>query len=599
MRVELYGCPQECKAALGMENGKILDGQISASSEHSSSLAAIHGRLHYQGPQGNDGAWAASTNDFHQWLQIDLGSQFFKVKGVATQSRQNVMQYVTKYKLQYSNNGLNFKFYREEGSYENKLFIGNSDKNNVVSHDLNPPIRARFIRFRPREWFKHISMRVELYGCQVCRDGLGMESGAITDGQISASSEWDANHSAAQGRLHLQPSNNLQGCWSAALNDGNQWLKVDLGTVYTAVTRVATQGRNGTSYRQWVTKYKLQYSDNGENFKYYTEEGQNTHKVFTGNTDHDTVVSRDLYPPIRVRYIRFRPVSWEGHISMRVELYGCQECQESLGVETKKIPDDQLTASSKLNDNLAPKFGRLYLEEKLPHQEGSWAALHNDTNQWLQVDVGSYYVKVTRVATQGRNGSDQWVTQYRLQYGDDVANLQRYKEYNQDIEKVFDGNTDADTVVSHDLVPPIRARYVRFLPGGWHIHISMRVDLYGCEECQEALGMENGVILDEKITVSSQYAERTGPARARLYIENTFGTGGWVPTLQDANPWLQIDLVSQYRVTHVATQGRYHDELSIWVIKYKLIYRSEGEYFKYYKEEGQTTEKVKIFMAIF
>ena len=111
--------------------------------------------------------------------------------------------------------------------------------------------------------------------------------------------------------------------------------------------------------------------------------------------------------------------------------------------------------------------------------------------------------------------------------------------------------------------------------------------------------MENGVILDEKITASSQYAERTGPARARLYIENTFGTGGWVPTLQDANPWLQIDLVSQYRVTHVATQGRYHDELSIWVIKYKLIYRSEGEYFKYYKEEGQTTEKVKIFMAIF
>lgn len=47
-------------------------------------------------------------------------------------------------------------------------------------------------------------------------------------------------------------------------------------------------------------------------------------QVFTGNTDRDTVVSRDLYPPIRVRYIRFRPVSWEGHISMRVELYGCQ-----------------------------------------------------------------------------------------------------------------------------------------------------------------------------------------------------------------------------------------------------------------------------------
>ena len=34
-----------------------------------------------------------------------------------------------------------------------------------MSHDLNPPITARFIRFRPVSWVKHISMRVELYGC--------------------------------------------------------------------------------------------------------------------------------------------------------------------------------------------------------------------------------------------------------------------------------------------------------------------------------------------------------------------------------------------------------------------------------------------------
>ena len=32
-------------------------------------------------------------------------------------------------------------------------------------HDLNPPIKARYIRFRPTAWHQHISMRVELYGC--------------------------------------------------------------------------------------------------------------------------------------------------------------------------------------------------------------------------------------------------------------------------------------------------------------------------------------------------------------------------------------------------------------------------------------------------
>ena len=44
-------------------------------------------------------------------------------------------------------------------------FDGNTDKNNVVYHDLNPPITARYIRFLPVEWEDEISMRVELYGC--------------------------------------------------------------------------------------------------------------------------------------------------------------------------------------------------------------------------------------------------------------------------------------------------------------------------------------------------------------------------------------------------------------------------------------------------
>jgi len=41
------------------------------------------------------------------------------------------------------------------------------DQNTVVYNDLNPPISARYIRFRPTAWNKHISMRTEVYGCQV------------------------------------------------------------------------------------------------------------------------------------------------------------------------------------------------------------------------------------------------------------------------------------------------------------------------------------------------------------------------------------------------------------------------------------------------
>jgi len=99
-----------------------------------------------------------------------------------------------------------------------------------------------------------------------------MEKGAIFDGQISASSHLDANHAAKQGRLHCKA-----GSWSAGKNDLHQWLQVDLGSQYTKVTRVATQGRYDHPF--WVTMYKLQYSNDGVNFQYYREQGQTADKV--------------------------------------------------------------------------------------------------------------------------------------------------------------------------------------------------------------------------------------------------------------------------------------------------------------------------------
>ena len=46
--------------------------------------------------------------------------------------------------------------------------------------------------------------------------------------------------------------------------------------------------------------------------------------------------------------------------------------------------------------------------------------------------------------------------------------------------QVFEANSDRDTIVSHVLTPRFRARYVRFVVLNWHVHISMRVELYGC-----------------------------------------------------------------------------------------------------------------------
>lgn len=107
-----------------------------------------------------------------------------------------------------------------------------------------------------------------------------MESGAILDTQITASSVHDDRYAASYGRLHFQHHNNEMGAWAADRNDNQQWLQIDLGSEYFSVTRVATQGRNSNpGVQQWVTKYKLQYSDDGAIFQYYREQGKNTEKV--------------------------------------------------------------------------------------------------------------------------------------------------------------------------------------------------------------------------------------------------------------------------------------------------------------------------------
>ena len=108
-----------------------------------------------------------------------------------------------------------------------------------------------------------------------------MESGVITDGQISASTEYNSNHAAIQGRLNFQHYPGKAASWCAGSKDVNQWMQVDLGNRYTKVTRVATQGRS--DYSQWVTKYMLQYSNDGVNFHDYKKRYHTTYKVNTAN----------------------------------------------------------------------------------------------------------------------------------------------------------------------------------------------------------------------------------------------------------------------------------------------------------------------------
>ncbi|XP_078572332.1 lactadherin-like [Branchiostoma floridae x Branchiostoma japonicum] len=156
---------------------------------------------------------------------------------------------------------------------------------------------------------------------------LGMRSGAIPDSHITASST-HPHCPTSKARLHSVQTDRSQDGWAAAWCagsgqiDANQWLQVDLGTE-TKVAGVITQGRGGNSAQQRVTSYKLGFSTDGSTWHTYTD-NLGRQKVFSGNYDDNTEVRHLLDSAITARYVRFMPQTWNGWISMRLEILGLE-----------------------------------------------------------------------------------------------------------------------------------------------------------------------------------------------------------------------------------------------------------------------------------
>ncbi|XP_048587362.1 lactadherin [Nematostella vectensis] len=159
---------------------------------------------------------------------------------------------------------------------------------------------------------------------------------------------------------------------------------------------------------------------------------------------------------------------------------GCVFNQYPLGMEDGRIPDSSITASSFHDSHMSPYYGRLNNQPVSGQHNGAWAALNEQTGEYLQVDLGRV-MRVTHVATQGRpQGSSQWVTEYSVEYSLTGDQWQSFQDEN-GVIKVFPGNSDKTTVVKHEFFPVIKARFVRIVVRAWHGHITMRAEFYGCE----------------------------------------------------------------------------------------------------------------------
>ena len=85
-------------------------------------------------------------------------------------------------------------------------------------------------------------------------------------------------------------------------------------------------------------------------------------------------------------------------------------------------------------------------------------------------------------------------------------------------------------------------------------------------DCKKPLGLQNGKILDKQMKASSaKWISEPNCCKAKFARLNR--TGRWLPKLDDPNKWIKIDLVDNYTVTGIITQGAKH-----WVTYCKVKY---------------------------
>ncbi|XP_038052363.1 lactadherin-like [Patiria miniata] len=150
-----------------------------------------------------------------------------------------------------------------------------------------------------------------------------MEDGRIPDASITASSVHPnpADFGPTRARLNLQVTSGAAAwCSAPRASDSNPWVQVDLGCNAT-ITGVITQGRG--EHQQWVTEFKVAYSDDGQEWTDVTDDGSRTTMKFPGNSDRNTHVTTTFPKAFQARFLRILPTQWYKYCCMRIEVIGC------------------------------------------------------------------------------------------------------------------------------------------------------------------------------------------------------------------------------------------------------------------------------------
>ncbi|CAK9304633.1 unnamed protein product, partial [Gordionus sp. m RMFG-2023] len=176
-----------------------------------------------------------------------------------------------------------------------------------------------------------------------------------------------------------------------------------------------------------------------------------------------------------------------------------EKCDEPFGLESGKISNNAITASTSLSSIKLPHHARL-------NKDTAWTSSNTDINQYLQIDLESTK-QITSIVTQGRPNTLEFVSEFLITYSENNKEWIHYKDQN-GIPKVFKGNYDSQTSVRNNFYPPIIARFIRINPQKWYLYISLRVELFGCDYQSNVISFSgNGDLI--RYNISDDQIHRT------------------------------------------------------------------------------------------
>ncbi|KAF7414323.1 hypothetical protein HZH68_002812 [Vespula germanica] len=134
-----------------------------------------------------------------------------------------------------------------------------------------------------------------------------------------------------------------------------------------------------------------------------------------------------------------------------------------------------------------------YVDFKEESGDSAWSPELSSYDQHLTVELSDRY-EIRSVATRGRAHTNEYVTEYIVQYSDDGQAWTSY-EGQDGVDEMFKGNTNGDTIKLNKFEVPIIAQWIRINPTRWRDRISLRLELYGCDYESDVLSFNGSSLV--------------------------------------------------------------------------------------------------------